>query len=63
MTSLVMLYLMGEHREEMQNLLRACTAESLQQMKDNDGPDPDLALYVRCVTGALQDELAIAAEA
>ncbi len=63
MTSLVMLYLIDEHREEMQNLLKACTTESLQQMKDNDGPDPDLALYVRCVTGALQDELAIAAEA
>lgn len=63
MTSLIMLYLMGEHPAEMQNLLQACTTESLQQMKDNDGPDPDLALYVRCVTGALQDELAIAAEA
>lgn len=65
MTSLVMLYLMGEHRAEMQNLLQACTLESLQQMKDefSAGPDPDLALYVRLVANVLQEELVIAADA
>ena len=65
MTSLVMLYLIDEHREEMQNLLKACTTESLQQMMNDfsDDPNPDLALYACRVIGVLQDELAIAAEA
>ena len=65
MTSLVMLYLMGEHREEMQNLLKACTTVSLQQMMNDfsDDPNPDLALYACRVIGVLQDELPIAAEA